>query len=232
MKDEDSGNSLISVILPTYREGKNLREMVTRIFRSLDDNALEGECIIIDDDSGDDTESICKELAKIYKLRLIIRKGERGLSTAVVRGMREARGEIFVVMDADGQHEPEEIPNFVKSVKENDVIFGYRVQKQKMPFERRLANTAIDIAIRSLFNINVKDTQSGFRAFTRDAYKKLRWESSDYCVETEMIANTGKHKLKYGQIPISTIYVDKYKGAGVSDAFKITINLLKWRLVK
>ena len=224
-QDETKGGNNVFVIIPAFNETTHIRKIIEKA------KEHSNNIIVVDDGSRDETYRIAKD-SGVTVLRHIINLGKgAALKTGCDYAYMQGAG-IFVVMDADGQHEPEEIPNFVKSVKENDVIFGYRVQKQKMPFERRLANTAIDIAIRSLFNINVKDTQSGFRAFTRDAYKKLRWESSDYCVETEMIANTGKHKLKYGQIPISTIYVDKYKGAGVSDAFKITINLLKWRLVK
>ena len=83
-----------------------------------------------------------------------------------------------------------------------------------------------------LYNIKIKDTQSGYRAFSVEAYKKIRWRSSDYSMESEMIANVGKHKLKYEQIPIETIYTDRYKGTTVLDGVKIVFNMLWWRISK
>jgi len=117
----------VSVILPTYKEGKNLEEVVTRIFRSLEGEGLKGECIIVDDDSGDDTGSVCGTLAEKHDLRLIVRKGERGLSTAVIRGLREARGDVLVLMDADLSHPSKKIPEIVRLVGGGaDFVLGSR----------------------------------------------------------------------------------------------------------
>ena len=64
------------------------------------------------------------------------------------------------------------------------------------------------------------------------AYKKIRWQASDYSMESEMIAKAGKYKLKYSQIPIETIYSDKYKGTTVVDGIKIVLKAFSWRLLK
>ena len=65
---------------------------------------------------------------------------------------------------------------------------------------------------------------------TAKAYKEIRWNSEDYSMESEMIANTGKKKLKYKEIPIKTIYDDRYKGTTILDGIKIVINMVLWRL--
>jgi len=83
-----------------------------------------------------------------------------------------------------------------------------------------------------LFKIRIRDTQSGYRAFTSRAYRKIRWKASNYSMESEMIANLGKHKLKYKEIPIRTIYTDRYKGTTVLDGIKIVFNMIWWRLTK
>jgi hypothetical protein len=80
-----------------------------------------------------------------------------------------------------------------------------------------------------LYGISLNDTQCGFRAFSKDAYKKIRWNASDYSMESEMISRTGKQKLKYVQIPIETIYSDRYKGTTVIDGIKIVLNMFWWK---
>lgn len=162
---------MVSVILPTYKEGKNLREMVPRIFRSLNEHGLEGECVIVDDDSNDGTESVCKELEREFNLRLIVRKGERGLSTAVVRGLREAVGEILVVMDADLSHPPEKIPEMVRLVgKGADFVLGSRYVEggeieEHWGFYRKL-NSKVATMLAG-FLTKLKDPMSGFFCIPR-----------------------------------------------------------------
>src|ERR1700727_1687159 len=90
-----------SVIVPTYREAENLTVLVPRLAVALEKANLKGEIIIVDDNSPDDTRSVCAALAELYPVRLLVRLAERGLSSAVVHGMRDATGEVLVVMDAD-----------------------------------------------------------------------------------------------------------------------------------
>ena len=79
--------------------------------------------------------------------------------------------------------------------------------------------------------VKISDTQSGFRVLTAAAYEKVRWVSTDYSVETEMIIRAGKNGLKYDTIPINTIYRDNYKGTTLVDGVVIFLNLLKWRFL-
>ena len=101
-----------------------------------------------------------------------------------------------------------------------------------MPFVLRAGNWFINKTTKLLYNINLRDTLCGYRAFTANAYKKIKWKAPDYSLESEMIANAGKNHLDYKEIPIQTIYSDKYKGTTVMDGVRIIINLLIWRLGK
>ena len=100
-----------------------------------------------------------------------------------------------------------------------------------MPFVLRFGNKFISSMTKILYGISLFDTQSGYRAFTDDAYKKIRWNSADYSMESEMIARVGKQKLKYAQIPIETIYADKYKGTTILDGIKIVLNMFWWKIL-
>src|SRR6478672_1187928 len=77
----------VSVIVPTFHEADNLNELTDRVFVSMRSAGLDGEIVIVDDNSSDGTEAICRELAKQYPVRLIIRRDERGLATAVLAGI-------------------------------------------------------------------------------------------------------------------------------------------------
>jgi dolichol-phosphate mannosyltransferase len=114
----------VTVIVPTYAEGANLPLLIPRIAAALDRAELRGEIVIVDDDSPDDTVPLCKELAHDYRLRLFVRHGERGLASAVLFGMRQARGEVLVVMDADLSHPPEKIAELVEAVHSGEADFA------------------------------------------------------------------------------------------------------------
>jgi dolichol-phosphate mannosyltransferase len=113
----------VSIIIPTYREAENLPILIPRIAAALSTGNLTGEIVIVDDDSQDGTEKVCAELSASHPVRLAVRTTERGLSSAVLHGMRMARGNVFVVMDADLSHPAEEIPNLVQTLLTQDADF-------------------------------------------------------------------------------------------------------------
>jgi len=119
----------LSVVIPTYNEGKNIREMVIRLTDLLE-GPLRGayELIVVDDDSPDRTWEIASRLTARYpKLRVIRRRGERGLSTAVIRGWQAARGDVLGVIDADLQHPPEVTLDLWRSIRRGaDLAVGSR----------------------------------------------------------------------------------------------------------
>ena len=119
---------MISVILPTYNESENIKAIVPRIFDVLNNFGLEGEIIIVDDNSPDGTAEVATRLARDYPLRVHVRKNERGLATAVMKGFELASGDICVVMDADLSHPVEKIPEMIKPILEGkcDATVGSR----------------------------------------------------------------------------------------------------------
>lgn len=107
----------VTVVVPTYNERENLPELVRRVFAVLDPR--QAELLVIDDDSPDGTATAAEALrSPASPVRVVRRVGERGLATAVIRGIREARGDIIVVMDADLSHPPEAIPALLEALEE------------------------------------------------------------------------------------------------------------------
>src|SRR5207253_5323960 len=107
--ERPAGAVKLSLVIPTYNESRNLAELVGRLSAVLD-TCLSGayELLVVDDDSPDDTWALALQLADRFPaLRVMRRRGEKGLSTAVIRGWQAARGEVLAVIDADLQHPPE-----------------------------------------------------------------------------------------------------------------------------
>ncbi len=211
------------VIIPAYNEAKNINKVIKKTRR------YSKNIVIVDDGSTDDTYDIAiKNKVKVVKHIVNLGKGA-ALKTGCEYALKNNAG-IMITMDADGQHEPKDMPRFVEELKKKDIVFSYRSRYDKIPFILRIGNYSINLTIRLLYGMKLKDTQCGFRAFTAKAYKKLAWLSQDYSVESEMIANTGKHKLKYSEIPIQTVYSDNYKGTGMLEGIQIVIGLLWWKI--
>ena len=185
--------------------------------------------VVIDDGSSDKTfETAKKHKIKVLKHVVNLGKGaalKTGCDYAVNKG-----AEVMVFIDADGQHLSSDIPRFLEAIKGRDVIFSYRDFEKDMPLILKMGNNLINLVTYILFGLKIKDTQCGFRALRSEAYKKIRWQSTSYPVESEMIANAGRKKLKYSEIPIKTIYKEKYKGTTIFDGMKIILNMIKWRL--
>jgi hypothetical protein len=148
-----------------------------------------------------------------------------GIEYAIQKGAKK-----LIFIDSDGQHEAKEIPKFVNKLNKYDIVFGYRRLNKRMPFIFRFGNFMISYIIYLLFGIRLRDTQSGYRGIKTEVYDKLRWKANDYSVESEMIANAGKNNLRYTEIPINTIYTNKYKGTTISDGFKIIIDMILYKI--
>ncbi len=211
------------VIIPSFNEKKNITEIIVRS-KLICDNI-----VVVDDGSNDNTS----ELAKKEDVIVLTHPLNLGKGAALKTGCEYAifkNASILIVMDADGQHKPEDIPRFIEALKDKDIVFGSRKLNKKMPFIFRLGNNFLSTISSLLFGIYIKDTQSGFRAFKSSIYPLIKWDANDYSMESEMIANVGKHKLKFKEITIDTIYGDKYKGTTVIDGLKIGLRMLKMKV--
>lgn len=113
----------VSIIVPTYKEAQNIPILTRRVFDALGAAGIAAELIFVDDDSQDGTEAVVEALAREFPVRLIVRTDERGLSSAVVRGFREARHDVLLCMDADLSHPPESLPDVIAPIAEGTADF-------------------------------------------------------------------------------------------------------------
>jgi len=191
------------------------------------------EVIAIDDGSNDNTLEVAHNAgARAFRHKINLGKGA-ALKTGCFAA-RRLGAEIIVILDADGQHDADDIPKLVEPIKAGqvDMVYGARseVVSGKMPLLFTFGNWFLSLSVKVLFGTALKDTQSGFRAFRAQSLDKILWESSDYAVETEMITRATRAKLRFVEVAIRSNYEEKYKGTTVFDGLKIFINLLLWRL--
>jgi glycosyltransferase involved in cell wall biosynthesis len=210
------------IIIPAHNEEKTIAKVIEK--------SKEYGAVIVIDDGSDDRTSLVSHKAGATVLRHIVNLGKgaalkTGCDYAIMAGART-----LVAIDADAQHDPIQIPDFVELLKGRDVVFGYRVFSNAMPAILRFGNRAINKFAELLYGIRLYDTQCGYRAFTATAYKKMRWQSHDYSVESEMVSKVGKYGLEFAQIPIETVYQDKYKGTTIFDGVKIVMKMLWWKV--
>ena len=217
MKDKD-----FFVVIPAYNEASRIGKVIEGVKK------FTRNILVVDDGSKDKTSEIAEKAGvKVLRHRLNLGKGatmKTGVEAAFDLG-----AEAIILLDADGQHDPKHLPEFIKKIDEgHDIVFGSRNLSFGVPLIRYLGNKFGSVLISLLFGIYRSDLLCGYIAFTKKAYQKIKWDSSCYGVETEIVARTGKNKLKYTEIPIETIYKDKYKGVTIFDAIGILFNIPRW----
>ncbi|MBI4451296.1 glycosyltransferase family 2 protein [Candidatus Woesearchaeota archaeon] len=219
------------MIVPAYNEAQRVGPVLEKL------KAYSNNLVLVDDGSKDETSAAGKA-AGVTVLRHVINMG-KGAALKTGADYALAHGaDTLIFIDADGQHPPEDIPKFLAMLdagrdgKGCDIVFGQRGRNSKMPAVFRFGNWFIDQTVALLYGIRINDTQCGYRAMTAEAYKRIRWTSTSYAVESEMIANAGHAWLRYAEVPIPTVYADRYKGTTVLDGVKIVLNLLWWRISK
>jgi dolichol-phosphate mannosyltransferase len=172
-----SSEPIVSVVLPTYNEAGNIVSMLTRLDRALD--GIPHELIVVDDDSPDLTWKLAQDHADDHvSIHVIRRSTERGLSSAVLTGMRAARGRVLAVMDADGQHDESVLAEMVDRVLAGaDVCVGSRAVDGggfgEWSRRRRLASWAATETAQLLLETRSSDPMSGFFAVSRAHYEKV-----------------------------------------------------------
>jgi glycosyltransferase involved in cell wall biosynthesis len=216
-------------VLPAFNERSRIASVLAAV------GALrlpeQPRLIVVDDGSSDGTaEAAQRAGAQVVSHRVNLGKGAAlltGVEAAVAGG-----ADLVVVMDADGQHDPSDLPLLLEPLIDGraDLVLGYRQFTRAMPPAMRFGNTLLSGIFAALFGLRVRDTQCGFRALTAEACRSLRWTAFDYAVETEMLVHAARRRLRVVEVPIATVYLDRHKGTTAIDGLRILASMLRWRL--
>ena len=185
----------VSIIVPTYKEKENISKLFNRILNVFKTNKINGEIIVVDDNSQDETEEIVNRFIKEkYPVKLIVRKDERGLASACIQGFKKAEGRILLVMDADLQHPPEKIPELINSIDDGaDIAIASRFVKGGSTGEFSRGRNLVSKGATFLANIlfreikNIKDKESGFFAFKKEVIDGVNLKPKGYKILLEIL---------------------------------------------
>jgi len=182
----------ISIIIPTYNEKDNITPLLARVEKAL--SGYNYEILIVDDDSKDGTIEAASSLADRYPVKVIVRRNERGLATAVVHGIKSATGEIIGVMDADLQHPPEVIPDLIKAIQDGaDMVVASRyIEGGGCPnwgLSRRIISKVALVISHLLLpsTRQVKDPLAGFFMFRRQNVDPAKLKPIGYKISLEVM---------------------------------------------
>ena len=212
-----------AAVIAAYNEERHVAQVVEQTKKYVD------EVIVVDDGSADKTSAEARK-AGARVLRHVINLGKGAAVRTGCDYATQQGHEYVVLLDGDGQHDAQEIPLFLEALQDNDIVFGERKRNKDMPTLYRVGNWGLTTISKVLFGIGLRDSQCGYRAMSTQAYTQVRWDSSDYGMESEMIVRAGVANLQHQEITVKTIYHDKHKGTTILDGVKIALNLLKWRL--
>ena len=213
----------IYVIVPAYNEARYIGRFIDNLL------LITKRILVVDDGSTDRTaEEVTSRGVRCLTHLVNLGKGS-AIKTGWEYDFKKMSADSVIIMDGDDQHDPRDIKNFLKSLKRgNEIVLGVRSLDANMPLARVLGNKAMSILINILFGHYLADIPSGFKAFTKKAYKKIFWHSSGYEVETEIAVRIAKQDLAYQEIPINTVYHGKDYGFNLLDAWRILIRIPYW----
>jgi dolichyl-phosphate beta-glucosyltransferase len=169
-----------SIVIPAYNEGERLAATLEQVLAYVHQQQWNVEIIVVNDGSVDGTVKIVREYAdKDPAVRLLENHGNRGKGYSVANGLMNARGDIVVFSDADLSSPIEEMPKLLGALEAGaDVAIGSRwlnpaLQTRRQSLHRQLFGRIFNLLLRALLGVKFKDTQCGFKAFTRRAVRKI-----------------------------------------------------------
>jgi glycosyltransferase involved in cell wall biosynthesis len=226
----------VAVVLPAYNEGAVIHKVVKDLRLGLKKTGYEFEVVVVDDGSNDDT-STQAEKAGANVIRHILNTGSGGATATGLSYAQQKGFDIAATMDADGQHITSDVINGINVLLEEggDLLIGSRLMDPKgMSKVKVLGNKGLTLITQLLFGIDVTDSQSGLRVFSRRALEKLKWKTSGYEFCSEMLWRAKQQKLAIKEFPIQAVYTEysQKKGQNNWNAFNIVKSLLQRRFME
>ena len=217
------------VILPAYNEATRIQPVIEEI-------AKKGyKMIIVNDGSSDNTLEVIKASQRKYPKNIFIYSHiiNRGVGMAMQTGFEAVlkyNPKYIVNMDSDGQHSVDDLDNVLEPLITGraQAVIGVRPLKD-MPLSRNFANAIMNLLTRIFYGVNVSDSQTGFRAITAEALKKISINARGYLISSEFIREVNDNNIPFEEVPIKTIYTPETqaKGTNVTEAFKILVQMIK-----
>jgi dolichol-phosphate mannosyltransferase len=218
---------MITIIIPTFNEEETIKEFLKKV-KEIKPQLKSLELIIVDD-SIDNTAKVAKKLMKKFRIKgkVLKRIGKRGKGSAIRDGLKLAKGEYIVLIDADLQYPVEKIPTLVEKLRECDIVNTRRLRKD--PFYRKLLGLCFRFLVFLIFGLTI-ETQSTFRAFKKEVKEKIEFKANSWAWDVEFLYKAKKAGFKICSYPV--IYGERKKGKSKVNfitSIKMFLELLKIR---
>ncbi|MEW6067219.1 MAG: glycosyltransferase family 2 protein [Nitrospirota bacterium] len=214
-----------AILIPAYNEEKNISEVIRGAINFVKD-------IFVVDDGSNDRTSLKAEAEGAHVIK---HNKNMGKGAALNTGFSEITKndlDAIITIDADGQHLPSEIPKLITAFenKKGDIIIGERtINRESMPYLRLLANKIGELFISKAVGTQMRDTQSGFRIYSREVIEKVKSKTNGFEMETEILLKAHKSGFRIGSVSVTTVYPDDYSShfRPVRDFYRISKLVLK-----
>jgi glycosyltransferase involved in cell wall biosynthesis len=190
----------LSVVLPAYNEAENLDEVVSSALKAAPAITPDFEVIIVDDGSTDDTLNVATALVEQYhpRVRLFRHAVNSGYGSAIRTGLANGRYGLLFYTDADRQFDLGELAQFVPHVQEHDLVIGFRVYRYDSVL-RSMISWGYNRVVGLLFRVRVRDVDCAYKLMRREVVDKLTLESTDFFIDTEIVARARKWNFRIAQ---------------------------------
>ncbi|GAB3070806.1 polyprenol monophosphomannose synthase [Intrasporangium mesophilum] len=202
----------VAVLIPTYNERENLPGIVARVRASVP----AADVFVLDDNSPDGTGALADELAAgDPQVRVMHRAGKEGLGKAYLAGFETVLAEGYhaaVEMDADGSHQPEQLPSLLAALADADVVIGARWMRggevRNWPLRRKVLSVGANAYTKMLLGMPVNDATAGYRVYRSSALRTMGLdgvESQGYCFQIDLTLRAVRAGLKVVEVPITFV---------------------------
>jgi glycosyltransferase involved in cell wall biosynthesis len=197
----------VSVVIPAYNEEKTVGDVINSTISIMDTLNVPYEILVVDDGSTDATGKIASQ----HKVTLLSNDQNHGKGYSLRKAIREARGEIVVTIDSDGEHKPKEIPDLLSLIFDGaDIVAGSRFMGKSMGKQaevttrlNKIGNSLFNVVIMMLTRNHVTDSQTGFRAIRKEVLEELDLESDGFEIETEITIKSLANGFSFRETPIT-----------------------------
>jgi len=222
----------VSVIIPCFNEIDTVELVLDRV-QSVN---MADEIVIVDDGSVDGTRDVLKRLESENRpnLRIVYHEQNQGKGAALVTGFRYAKGDVFLIQDADLEYDPRDYPILLKPIREgiSPVVYGSRFlggPRKAMNFWNMVANKGLTLATNILYNAILSDMETCYKVFRRDVVQGMKIHARGFEFEPEFTAKVLKQGIRIYEVPIS------YNGREWTEGKKIKWTdapIALWTLIK
>jgi len=217
--------------IPAYNEEKNIGKLVKDCLKQVD------KVVVCDDGSTDFTIKEARD-AGAFVITHLHNKGKGAALKSLFDFANHSNVDIIVTIDGDGQFLPEEIPKLTKDIEngKSDIVIGYRFETENdMPLYRKFGNKLLDELSKKASNLNLRDTQSGFRAYSKHAIEKIYFKNDGFAADSEILINASEKNMTISEHNVSVLYNTGNKTSSqnpIRQGSSVLIHLLELILMK